>query len=61
MAMIETTETPEDVERLLEKAREELQAFEDAVDGQRLLARVKRASPAHPVLLARGAFMGLGV
>lgn len=60
MAMIETTETPEDIERLLEKARLELQAFEDAVDGERLLARVKRASPAHPVLLARAIFLGSG-
>jgi len=61
MALIETTDTPEDVDRLLTKARDQLQAFEDAVDGKRLLARIKRASPAHPVLLARAMFLFAGI
>src|SRR5687768_977618 len=54
--MIETTETPEDVEKLLVEARKQLQDFEDSVDRKRLLARLKAQAPAHPVLLGRGMF-----
>lgn len=59
--MIETTETPEDIERLLEGARQDLRAFEDGVDRKRLLLRLRTASPAHPVLLARALFLLLMV
>ena len=59
--MIDTTETPEDVERLLAKARKALYAFEDGVDWRRLLLRLRTASPAHPVLIARALFGGLAL
>jgi hypothetical protein len=55
--MVETVETTKDVEKQLAEARVKLQNFEDQVDYKRLLKRLKRASPAHPVLLFRMLFM----
>jgi hypothetical protein len=49
-------ETPEDVDRHLSAARRALQEFEDGVDQHRLLMRLRAASPAHPVLIARFVF-----
>lgn len=57
--MIETNETPEDVDRLLVEARAKLQAFEDSVDRKRLLKRLKTQSPTHPILLFRALFLFL--
>ncbi|MEQ1506008.1 MAG: hypothetical protein ABMB14_27500, partial [Myxococcota bacterium] len=54
------TDTPEDVERQLASARAALQDFEDGVDRQRLLLRLRTASPAHPVLLVRFLFAFFG-
>lgn len=54
--MHENTESPEDVDRQLATARRILQDFEDGVDRQRLLLRLRTASPAHPVLLFRFGF-----
>lgn len=59
--MIESNENPEDIDRLLADARGALQAFEDGVGPGRLLLRLRTASPAHPVLLARVMFAGLGI
>ena len=59
--MIETTDNPEDVDRLLVEARAKLQAFEDGVDRQRLLKRLKTQSPAHPILLFRALFLFLAI
>ncbi len=53
MSLIETIDTPEDVERLLTEARKNLQSFEDGVDSKRLLDRLKTSSPAHPILILR--------
>ncbi len=54
--MIESTESPDDVEEALTKARKALRSFEDGVDSRRLLLRLRTSSPAHPVLLARFLF-----
>ncbi|MCA9492084.1 MAG: hypothetical protein KC621_19260, partial [Myxococcales bacterium] len=54
-------ENPEDIDRLLTEARKALQDFEDGADRKRLLLRLRTASPAHPVLLARFLFGGLTV
>src|SRR5688572_22642048 len=59
--MAEVTETPEDVDRALAKAREALEEFESAVDSKRLMQRLRFSSPAHPVLLFRFLFGGLFV
>src|SRR5262245_62907639 len=59
--MADVTETPEDVDRALAKAREALEAFEAAVDSKRLMQRLRFSSPAHPVLLFRFLFGGLFV
>ncbi len=59
--MMDSTETPEELERLLADARSALKAFEDGVDHGRLMLRLRTASPAHPVLLARFLFAGLGL
>jgi hypothetical protein len=53
MSMIESTEDPDDVERLLGEARKHLHAFEQGVNTSRLLERLRSASPAHPILLLR--------
>lgn len=45
-----------DLEAQLEGARRKLQDFEDGVDRARLIDRLREASPAHPILLARTAF-----
>ncbi len=45
-----------DLEALLEASRRRLQDFEDGVDRARLIDRLREASPAHPILLARTAF-----
>jgi len=55
--MVESVETAKDVEKQLTKAKGKLQAFEDGVDYKRLLKRLRRSSPAHPVLIFRGLFM----
>ncbi len=55
--MIESFDNPSDVDSALERARSQLSAFESGVDRQRLLERLQTASPAHPVLLARAAFL----
>jgi hypothetical protein len=54
-------ENLEDIDRLLSNAKKALQEFEDGADWQRLLLRVRTASPAHPVLLGRFLFAGAGV
>ncbi len=59
--MIESIETPEDIDKQLGAARTKLQSFEDSVDRKRLLKRLKIASPSHPVLLFRGMFLLLTV
>src|SRR5262245_23436903 len=59
--MAEATETPEDVDRALAKARAALEEFESAVDTKRLMQRLRFSSPAHPVLLFRFLFGGLFV
>ena len=59
--MIESIESPEDIDKLLSAARTKLESFEDNVDRKRLLKRLKTASPSHPVLLFRGLFMLLTV
>jgi len=59
--MIESNENPEDIDRLLADARAGLQEFEDGVGPRRLLLRLRTASPAHPVLLARLMFAFLGL
>ncbi|NCG22439.1 MAG: hypothetical protein GWP91_25770 [Rhodobacterales bacterium] len=59
--MIESIESPEDIDKLLSAARTTLESFEDNVDRKRLLKRLKTASPSHPVLLFRGLFMLLTV
>ncbi|MFT5458797.1 MAG: hypothetical protein ACI9K2_005305 [Myxococcota bacterium] len=55
--MIESLDNPSDVDRALDRARQQLQLFEESVDRKRLLERMQAASPAHPVLLARAAFL----
>ena len=55
--MIQSFDNPSEVDSALERSRAQLQAFEQAVDRKRLLERLHSASPAHPVLLARAAFM----
>ena len=54
--MVETHESIEEIDVLLEKARQSLRSFEDGVDYRRLLLRLRTASPAHPVLLLRYLF-----
>ncbi len=54
--MVETHESIEEIEVLLERARQSLRSFEDGVDYQRLLMRLRTASPLHPVLLFRSLF-----
>lgn len=54
-------ENAEDIERLLTNARKALQEFEDGADWRRLLERVRTASPAHPVLMARFLFAASAV
>src|SRR5688500_5994687 len=53
---MDTSESKEDVDRLLAKARAELEEFEDSVDRKRLMQRLRSSSPAHPVLLFRFLF-----
>nr|MBA2319950.1 hypothetical protein [Deltaproteobacteria bacterium] len=53
MALIETADSPEDVDRFLHDARRKLQAFEDGVDNKRLLERLRTTSAAHPLLILR--------
>ncbi|MEN0061532.1 MAG: hypothetical protein AAGA48_05240 [Myxococcota bacterium] len=59
--MVQTHENQEEVQQLLDEARRRLRAFEDRVDYSRLLLRLRTASPAHPVLLARFLFGALAV
>jgi len=59
--MMDSTETPEQLEKLLADGRAALQEFEDGVDHGRLMLRLRTASPAHPVLLARFLFAALGM
>ena len=55
--MIPFGETTEDLERKLEVAREALAGFERSVTDRALFARIRRASPCHPTLVARGCFL----
>ena len=59
--MVETNDTPEEIDALLEQAKRSLRSFEDGVNYQRLLLRLRTASPTHPVLLMRFSFGALAV
>ncbi len=59
--MMDSTETPEQLDKLLADGRATLKEFEDGVDHGRLMLRLRTASPAHPVLLARFLFAALGM
>ncbi|MEZ4241283.1 MAG: hypothetical protein R3F59_35025, partial [Myxococcota bacterium] len=54
-------DSPQEIDRQLAAARKALQDFEDGVDRRRLILRLKRTSPAHPVLLLRFLFGAAGV
>lgn len=59
--MVESHESIEEIDILLERARYSLRTFEDGVDYRRLLQRLRTSSPAHPVLLLRYVFGLLAV
>ncbi|MEO0602061.1 MAG: hypothetical protein AAF211_11540 [Myxococcota bacterium] len=59
--MVQTHENQEEIERSLEDLRRRLRQFEERVDYRRLILRLRTASPAHPVLLARSMFAVLAV
>ncbi|HHO52995.1 MAG TPA: hypothetical protein ENK18_19490 [Deltaproteobacteria bacterium] len=59
--MVETYESLQEIEEQLAIARESLRSFERGAGYSRLLQRLRTASPAHPVLLARFFCMALAV
>lgn len=59
--MVESYDSPEEIEEQLAIARAALRSFERGAGYSRLLQRLRTASPAHPVLLARFFCMALSV